>query len=227
MIMTAFGGAPNIILIMMDDLGYADINYNGGIVPTPTLNKLAKDGIKINYHYANTICSASRSSLLTGRYAWRTGAANLIYQQTTQHTNEHLPFISTVLKDSQYNTAMYGKYHLGYSSQEFLPFNRGFDKCLFFESGATKYSAHENCASWGLIFGALNVDINKHLQHKIESKFEDGFCSHDLWDENYNAIEQTIPTEGVYNERLFTNAMKEYILNYKQENPFFIYYAMV
>ena len=102
--------SPNIVLIMMDDLGFGDIEYNGGIFPTPNLNKFASDGIQINYHFANTICSASRSSLLTGRYAWRTGATNIIYQQTTQHTSTELPFISNVLKDStsKYNTALFG-----------------------------------------------------------------------------------------------------------------------
>ena len=104
------GDAPNIIQIMMDDLGFSDIEYNGGSVPTPNLNQLSTDGIKINYHFANTICSASRSSLLTGRYAWRTGATNIIYQQTTQHTSTELPFISSVLKEStsQYDTALFG-----------------------------------------------------------------------------------------------------------------------
>ena len=224
---------PNVILIMMDDLGYTDINYNGGIVPTPNLNKFSSEGIKINYHYANTICSASRSSLLTGRYAWRTGAANIIYQQTTQHTSLDLPFISNILKESKYryNTAMFGKYHLGYSSQEYLPFNRGFDKTLFFEAGATIYSTHESCPSWGLIFNAMKINVDQSLQQQIMDRFQPGFCSHDLWNEKYEPIEGSIYVEGVYNERLFTNGIKSYIESYSDDddnnnNPFFIYYAM-
>eukprot|EP00484_Ammonia_sp_Unknown_P029300 CAMPEP_0197029842 /NCGR_PEP_ID=MMETSP1384-20130603/9204_1 /TAXON_ID=29189 /ORGANISM="Ammonia sp." /LENGTH=684 /DNA_ID=CAMNT_0042459081 /DNA_START=27 /DNA_END=2081 /DNA_ORIENTATION=- len=214
----------------MDDLGYTDVNYNGGVIPTPTLNKLSSEGIRINYHYANTICSASRSSLLTGRYSWRTGAANIIYQQTTQHTNTELPFISNVLKSSSssYNTAMFGKYHLGYSSQSYLPFNRGFDKTLFFEAGATSYSKHLSCPSWPLIFNTMHIDVDTDMQQALESKFSDGFCSHDLWNEEYVAMEGTTFTDGVYNELLFTNAVKEYIHAHQdeQETPFFIYYAM-
>ena len=148
----------------MDDLGYADINYNGGDIPTPTLNKLANGGIKLNYHYSNTICSASRSSLLTGRYSWRTGVSDIIYQNTEQHTNEQLTFISTVLKENNYKTAMFGKYHLGYSSNSYLPFNRGFDHTFFFKAGATSYHSHLNCPSWSLLFNTMDLDIDDTLQ---------------------------------------------------------------
>merc|ERR1719384_304006 len=105
--------APNIILIMMDDLGFTDTSINGGAFETPNIAELATNGIKMNYHYANTLCSASRSSLLTGRYAWRTGIVKIVKPLTLQRVNEIIPFIPSVLKgsDAHYQTAMYGKYH--------------------------------------------------------------------------------------------------------------------
>eukprot|EP01083_Nonionella_stella_P289486 985074_1 len=92
----------------MDDLGFTDQNYNGGIFNTPTLNEMATNGIKINYHYANPICSSSRTSLLSGRYSRNAGVPGLIYQQTAQHVNENLLFISDILKTNHYQTGFWG-----------------------------------------------------------------------------------------------------------------------
>eukprot|EP01084_Bolivina_argentea_P197804 338890_1 len=172
--------APNILLIMMDDLGFSETSINGGTYPMSTLNKLSTNGIKLNYHYSNTLCSASRSSLLTGRYAWRTGVVKVVKPLTLQHTNEEIPFISEILSNHNnfYNTAMFGKFHLGYSSQNYLPFNRGFDKTLFFESGAIEYTSHKECNQW---FWALKgIQIEPELRTLLMSKFFMGFCSYDL-----------------------------------------------
>ena len=140
---------PNILLIMMDDLGFSDASINGGVFNTPNLNKLWRNsGIKLNYHYSNTLCSTSRSSLLTGRYSWRNGVNKLVRPFTMQHIDDDVPFISQKLKDIGYKTGMFGKYHLGYSSKEYLPFNKGFDRTLFFQSGAIGYTSHQDCTPW-------------------------------------------------------------------------------
>ncbi len=190
----------------------------------PTLNKLSQTGIKLNYHYSNTLCSASRSSLLTGRYAWRTGVVKIVKPLTLQHTNEEIPFISEILKQSSqnYETAMFGKFHLGYSSKDYLPFNRGFDTTLFFESGAIEYSSHRECNQW---FWALKgIQIEPELRTLLMQKFIDGFCSYDLWDEHYHIVDN-----NVYSEKLFTHNIIKYINDIhsaEKQNPFFIYYAM-
>eukprot|EP01083_Nonionella_stella_P013327 37529_1 len=219
--LAAHPNAPNVILVMMDDLGFSDIGYNGGIYPTKTLNHLAETGITLNHHYAYPICSASRASLLTGRYAYRSGVPDLIYQQTTQHATLDHPFISTVLKQSHYHTALFGKYHLGYSSLNYLPFNRGFDRTLFYESGSSTYTSHQNCETWSLLVNAMDIDVDSDLLNELQSKFANGFCSYDLWNEMYDRIEST-----VYSEQLFTQNIIQYVEEYDETDPFFIYYAM-
>eukprot|EP01083_Nonionella_stella_P013326 37528_1 len=212
--------SPNIILILMDDLGFTDTSINGGAFPMVTLDELATNGIKLNYHYSNTLCSASRSSLLTGRYAWRTGVVDIVRPLTLQHANMDLPFIAQQLQqnDPPYHTAMYGKFHLGYSSREFLPFNRGFERTLFFEAGASQYSSHQACNPW--FWAWKGLPVNNELRTLLMSKFIDGFCGYDLWDEHYHRIESE-----VYSEQLYTHNIIEYI-NENANNPFFIYYAM-
>lgn len=67
----------------------------------------------------------------------------------------------------------------------------------------------------------MHIDIEGDLQNEIESRFPDGFCSYDLWDESYTPI-----LSETYNERLFTDGVREYIASHDGSSPFFIYYAM-
>ncbi len=140
-------GKPNVLFIMMDDLGYGDISLNGAIYDTPNIDSIGEDGVNFdNFYSSYSVCSPARFSLMTGRYPFRGYADNVIYP-----TNQTLsPFASTrlfnsiemgnncdgmlgdeitiaeVFQEAGYNTGAFGKWHLG-DYGEYLPTNQGFD----------------------------------------------------------------------------------------------------
>ena len=123
--------APNIIVILCDDLGYGDIEPTGGrLIKTPNINKMAAQGtLFTNYYAAANLCTPSRAGLLTGRYPIRTG---LGYQVILQNDERGLPLsevtIPEALKPAGYATALFGKWHLGHRGPAWPPTNHGFDR---------------------------------------------------------------------------------------------------
>ena len=119
---------PNIILIMVDDMGYSDIGCYGGEVKTPNLDKIAKDGLRFTQFYNTAKCHTTRAELLTGNYAYSIG----------DHNMEHGATFGEVLRTVGYRTLISGKWH-----QNPLPTTRGFDRyygladgcCNFFNPG--------------------------------------------------------------------------------------------
>lgn len=114
---------PNIVLIMADDLGFADVGWHGGPYKTPNLDKLAKDSIRLEQHYSMPVCSPTRSSLLSGRFNSRFECFN--------PTNDRVYNFDTVtmavaFKALGYETGLFGKWHLG-SKLEWGPQKFGFD----------------------------------------------------------------------------------------------------
>ncbi len=119
----AMAQSPNIIYILADDLGWADVGYNQGPIPTPNIDRLARESVILDQHYVAPVCTPTRAALMTGRYWSRFG----IYRvQATQA----LPFdtytFPRALKTAGYNTALIGKWHLG-SKPEWSPNHFGFD----------------------------------------------------------------------------------------------------
>ena len=144
---------PNIIVILADDLGYADVGYNGcEEIPTPNIDILAKEGIIFSNGYVTgSVCSPTRAGLMTGRYQQRFGAEFIPGpRKRTKDVKVGVPlsetFISTRLKLLGYNTACFGKWHLGGESgdQELFPLSRGFDKYFGFLEGAALYDDVNN-----------------------------------------------------------------------------------
>ena len=113
---------PNIVFIIADDLGWADVEFHGGNTPTPNLNQLLSEGVELQQHYVAPVCSPTRAGFLTGRYWSRFGI-------TTPINNRGLPFetvtVARALDDAGYSTALIGKWHLG-SKPEWGPNHFGF-----------------------------------------------------------------------------------------------------
>lgn len=118
---------PNIILINIDDLGYADISPFGGKVPTPHLDRMAQEGMKLTSHYAAPVCSPSRAAMMTGCYPKRVlPIPGVLFPAAAVGLNPNEITIAEVLKPEGYATACIGKWHLG-DQPEFLPTAQGFD----------------------------------------------------------------------------------------------------
>lgn len=126
---------PNIIFILADDLGYGDLGcYGQKIIQTPSLDRMAKEGLKFTRHYAgSTVCGPSRSCLLTGRH---TGHTYLRGNGSLQvRRDPHDIVLPRMLKDAGYKTAMIGKSGLACNSQDAkLPNDKGFDYFFGFTS---------------------------------------------------------------------------------------------
>ena len=114
---------PNIVFVMADDLGWADVGFHGGNAPTPRLDRLAQHSTELLQHYVAPVCSPTRTGLLTGRYWSRFGI-------TTPTNSLALPMdtvtLSRALKSKGYDTCLAGKWHLG-SLPKWGPNHFGFD----------------------------------------------------------------------------------------------------
>jgi arylsulfatase len=133
---------PNLILIMVDDMGYSDLGAYGSEIQTPTLDKLAAEGIRFREFYNNSICAPTRASLLTGQYPHRAGMGffdvNLGLPAYQGFLNRESLTLAEVLKANGYSTLMSGKSHLGKDSLAW-PNQRGFDQFYGFIPGASDY----------------------------------------------------------------------------------------
>lgn len=118
---------PNIVVIFADDLGYGDLGPYGGKIPTPHLDRMAREGVRFtDFYTAQAVCSASRTALLTGCYPNRLGILGALGPQSRHGIADREQTIAEVLKTRGYATAIYGKWHLGHHPR-FLPTRHGFD----------------------------------------------------------------------------------------------------
>src|SRR5215204_3032720 len=120
---------PNVILILMDDMGYGDLGCYGGFpYKTPNINKLAANGMRFtNFYAAQAVCSASRAAFLTGCYPNRIGVNGAFSPSSGIALNPEEETIARLLKNDGYKTGMFGKWHLGQRAP-FLPLSYGFDE---------------------------------------------------------------------------------------------------
>ena len=119
---------PNIIVILADDLGNADLGYRGSDIKTPNIDKLAKDGVQLESFHGMPVCTPARAALMTGRYPMRYGLQTLVIFPNHSYglpTDERT--LPQALKEAGYQTAMVGKWHLGHADRKYWPQNRGFD----------------------------------------------------------------------------------------------------
>ncbi|SDX42666.1 Arylsulfatase A [Lutibacter oricola] len=176
---------PNVILLFSDDAGYADFGFQGSeVMITPNLDKLASEGVQFTQGYVSaSVCGPSRAGLLTGRYQQRFGfEENNVPQYMSKMSgldgpNMGIPLTETTMGDYMksigYQTAFYGKWHLG-GADKFHPMKRGFDEFYGFRGGARDYWAYTK---------PPQEELNKLEKNFGNFKEHDGYLTDKLADE--------------------------------------------
>ncbi|MBF0198544.1 MAG: arylsulfatase [Planctomycetes bacterium] len=199
------GDQPNVIVVLVDDMGYSDLGSFGGEVDTPHIDALAKNGIRFTQNYNSARCCPSRASLLTGLYSHQTGLADFTGRDQTKakgpaylgHLNQECVTMATVLKTAGYNTYGVGKWHVG-KGEAASPENRGFDEYY----GYTDFHGKNQ---W-----AFNSKGSRGYQRLPEGRKE----------------ELSYTRETFYATDVFTDYAMEFIdQGVKKKKPFFLYLA--
>lgn len=213
-------GNPNVLFILMDDMGYADTSLNGAIYDTPNMDRIGEEGINFdNFYSSYSVCSPARFALMTGRYPFRGYADNVIYPtidtlspfaQTRIFNSVEMGnncdgmlgdeiTIAEVFQNAGYNTGAFGKWHLG-DYGEYLPTNQGFD----------------------YFYGSHHVNDMTPFYHVSEEngEYEIVKGTDDLKDEN-GKKDQGEMTKWIHEE--ITDWITEQVT--ESDAPFFAYYA--
>ncbi|HEX7350046.1 sulfatase-like hydrolase/transferase [Brachybacterium sp.] len=134
---------PNVVILYADDLGWGDLGcFGADDIPTPHLDSLCRDGVKLSQWYSNSpVCSPSRASLMTGKYPARAGVESIL--GGTRHTPglPPQPTLASHLRDRGYRTGLFGKWHLG-ADADYAPSHYGFDETFGFRAGCVDYYSH-------------------------------------------------------------------------------------
>ena len=213
-------GKPNVLVIMMDDMGYGDTSLNGAIYDTPNMDSIGENGLNFeNFYSSYSVCSPARFAALTGRYPYRGFADNVIYPTVSTfspfaQTRVYNSFemgnnvdgmmgdeitIAEVFQQAGYATGAFGKWHLG-DYGEYLPTNQGFD----------------------YFYGSHHVNDMKPFYHVSEEEGEYTIVHgvDEMKDEN-GKKDQSKLTEWIHGE--ITQWITDTVTN--SDEPFFAYYA--
>ncbi|EFA02715.1 arylsulfatase B [Tribolium castaneum] len=190
---------PNIIVIVADDMGFNDVGFHGSNeIPTPNIDALAYNGVILNSHYTQALCTPSRSAFLTGKYPIHLGMQHLVILEPEPWG---LPLNETILpqylKRNGYATHAIGKWHLGFFRKEYTPTYRGFDSHFGYWQGLQDYYKHTVHATFTPEHG---YDMRRNMTVDWSA-------------------------QGKYSTTLFTDEAVRLIREHNTENPMFMYLA--
>lgn len=186
--------APNIIIILADDMGYSDIGCYGSEINTPNIDRLAQEGVKFTQFYNSARCCPTRASLLTGMYHHKTGMGgmtntNIELPAYQGYLNNECMTFGEIFKSAGYKTYLSGKWHVG-DKKESWPVNRGFDNSFSLISGATDYF-DPYMGNYDAL--RLVIDSQKYIPHDPEFYLTDAFSdyAHEYIDEHQDRYPET------------------------------------
>ena len=209
---------PNILIFLSDDMGWGQPGFNGGTeVATPNLDRIANQGVKLTQFYVQPVCTATRGSLLTGRYPWKNGTEVRVGLRDRQGMLTDERTLAEALRDAGYATWIVGKWHLGQWQRSHLPLQRGFDHHYGLYSGEIdSFTLHRGRDRRGIL------DWHRNGRPVVES----GYSTFLLAEEAIQLIERHdgsrpfflyLPFNAVHNPN---DAPDEYVQPYSHlENP--------
>ena len=208
---------PNVIVIMCDDLGYADVGFNGSTeIPTPNIDRIANEGIKFtNGHVTYSVCGPSRAGFITGRYSQRFGhERNPVYKPTGAN-RPGLPLDENTIAETlpaNYNTGIIGKWHLG-AQLDNHPLNRGFDEFYGHIGGGHRYLPDET------------DNGNSVWSHSDSYSINTENDSYKTWImDNFNHINPNTMGSGTYLTDFFSDEAVSFIQTHAADtDPFFLF----
>jgi arylsulfatase A-like enzyme len=168
---------PNIVMVIMDDLGYGDVgSYGAPDANTPNIDRLAREGVKFTDFYANHAdCSPTRTAFISGRYQQRYGIESALRYDDPRHLPPSDTSLPRLLKNAGYATGLIGKWHLGAEAAA-GPNRHGFDEFWGFRRGAVDYYTH-NVAT----IAAVKLDAPIHdLYHNEEPTTSSAYLTDEI-----------------------------------------------
>lgn len=208
-----YADKPNFIIIFCDDLGYQDLSCNGSsLVSTPHIDQLARQGMKFtDFYVGQSICTPSRSALLTGCYPKRVGMhVGVIFPPDSTGLHPDEISLAELLKQQGYATGCIGKWHLGHADPKFLPTSQGFDTYFGIPYSNDMMQTRPNLTA---------VD-------SLDRAWRNPTASFEWWNVPLMRDEQII--EQPVDQRRLTNRYTEEAISFIKANksiPFFLYLA--
>src|SRR3954454_18057145 len=156
---------PNVLLIVTDDQGYGDLGFHGNArIRTPRLDALARESVRFGSFHVSPVCSPTRSSLMTGRYNYRTGVVDTFQGRSMMHPDEVT--IAEMLARGGYRTGIFGKWHLG-DNAPLRAMDQGFQESLVIRGGGIGQASDPPGTSY----------FNPILSHNGKLGQFTGYCS--------------------------------------------------
>jgi arylsulfatase len=215
-----FGKKPNIIYILVDDIGYGELGVQGGGAmrgaPTPQLDRMAHEGVLLNGFYSEPSCTPTRTALMTGRHPVRTGLTDVIFPGNPAGLSPEEVTLAEVLSEAGYATAMYGKWHLG-EGEETWPHSQGFDETLF---------GLYNAAPWAWNTGGdRNFWNDQHTPEYFTRAKLLGAMEAKKNEKAREIAPLNLETYATFEEDTFKRSVDFIKRNAGNEKPFFLYWA--
>jgi len=158
---------PNIVILLADDLGFADLGFRGSDIETPHIDRLAREGLTLNRFYSMPICTPTRSALMTARDPMKLGSIYAGFQPWQNggvSPDEH--FMPESFQAAGYQTAMIGKWHLGHTIEPLVPNARGFDH--FFGHLNTQIDYFDYTVAGGYDLQENGVSVRREEQYMTD-----------------------------------------------------------